>query len=238
MFESLVEQLAHPDRVERLRAVAALRRELDGLERQLVAEAVLDRTSWREVGLALGISKQAAHAKHRKAVAARMAEGEQPRDGQVSDEARLAVRLAAQEAAALGRQALGTEHLLLGILRMERTAAAGALRAVGVTPEAVRSSLEPTVELSVPAAARRPAARARSSRPAQPVSPLARDLLERSLRESRAGAPRVGAEELLLSVLRDERSGAARTLERLGVSVASLRATVEQLRGRGSAAGA
>jgi hypothetical protein len=48
------------------RAVAALRRLADQLESQNVATARRLGWSWEQIGDALGISKQAAHKKHRR----------------------------------------------------------------------------------------------------------------------------------------------------------------------------
>jgi DNA invertase Pin-like site-specific DNA recombinase len=48
-----------------LRAVAALRRMTDELERQQVRRARTAGWSWQQIGDALGISRQAVHKKHR-----------------------------------------------------------------------------------------------------------------------------------------------------------------------------
>ena len=47
-----------------LRAVLALRRLIDDLERRQVAQARRAGWSWQQIGDALGISRQAAHKKH------------------------------------------------------------------------------------------------------------------------------------------------------------------------------
>jgi hypothetical protein len=49
-----------------LRAVAALRRMTDELERQQVVRARAAGWSWQQIGDALGISRQAVHKKHRR----------------------------------------------------------------------------------------------------------------------------------------------------------------------------
>jgi DNA-directed RNA polymerase specialized sigma24 family protein len=49
-----------------LRAVAALRRLLDSLERIQVDNARGNGWSWREIAEALGVTKQAVHLKHAK----------------------------------------------------------------------------------------------------------------------------------------------------------------------------
>jgi hypothetical protein len=47
-----------------LREVTELRRTLGRVERELVAAARHNWSSWEEIGAALGISRQAAHARH------------------------------------------------------------------------------------------------------------------------------------------------------------------------------
>ena len=57
-------QMASPDPGEGLRAVAALRRLSERLERLQVQRARAAGWSWQEIAAALGVSKQAAHRKH------------------------------------------------------------------------------------------------------------------------------------------------------------------------------
>ncbi len=214
--DAIVERLAHTDLGERLRAISELRSALEGIEAELVAAAVAEGWSWTRIGAALGISKQAAHAKHRRSPAVEAVHREGlagPTAGrpEVSPDARLAVRLAREEAAALGQRRVGTEHLLLGVLRMEDSDATDALRECGVSLSAARSAAVPTIE-------RIPQAGGGGS-----ISPLARQVLERSLREALSrGEGKLGAEGLLAAVLRDSDGGAARTLERLGIEPADV----------------
>jgi hypothetical protein len=48
-----------------LRAIAALREELERLEEHQVERAIARGSSWARIGAALGITKQAAHKRHR-----------------------------------------------------------------------------------------------------------------------------------------------------------------------------
>ena len=57
---------ASDDPATGLRAVAALRRLADELEARNVAAARRRGWSWEQIGDALGISRQAAHKKHRR----------------------------------------------------------------------------------------------------------------------------------------------------------------------------
>ncbi|GAC1317741.1 MAG: hypothetical protein NVSMB25_05960 [Thermoleophilaceae bacterium] len=226
-LDAIVGRLEGRDVEQRLRALADLRRELGALESELVVAAVSAGWSWTRIGRALGVTKQAAHSRHGKTAAVSAARerarprvtappppGRQQPPPPAGRDVREAVRLARAEATALGQRVVGTEHLLVGVLRMEDHPAAGALRSLGVTAGEARSALEPTLEVSV---AERPV-NAGSGRGAA-VSPLARQVLERSLREalSRSGG-RLSASTLLAEVLADRDGGAARTLTRLGVA--------------------
>jgi DNA-directed RNA polymerase specialized sigma24 family protein len=62
---TLVGTVEGEDPAAALRAVAALRRLTDQLERDTVVRARIAGWSWREIGAALGVSGQAAHKKHR-----------------------------------------------------------------------------------------------------------------------------------------------------------------------------
>ncbi|MEA2446054.1 MAG: hypothetical protein QOJ12_3346, partial [Thermoleophilales bacterium] len=90
-----------------LEAIATLREEIEALERHHVATAVTQGWSWSKIALALGVSKQAAHKKHARAVKALAAAAQGdgvPSDARVvvTSEARDAVRLAREEAARAG----------------------------------------------------------------------------------------------------------------------------------------
>ena len=205
-----------------LEAVAALRTRLDSLEATHVEKAIRAGWSWRQVADVLGVSKQAVHKKHAKRVAERLAaEG---RAGErkklvVTGRARLSVRLARAEAAALGAGELAPEHLLLGLLRDEDGAAAQALRAAGLTLETARAAVDGVADA-------RPAARARGER--LPVSPAARSAMEESLRVAvRRGDGHLGEEHLLLSLVAARDSGVPQLLADLGVERRALEERLE-----------
>jgi transposase-like protein len=225
-----IEQLArdvalNTDAENALRALRALRGELDMLESELVTRAIRTGASWSQVARALGISKQAAHKKHRRvadpgppvADAASAAAGG-PRI-LVTSEARRSIELAREEARLLGQATLGTEHILLGILRCQRSHAVKALNALGITLESARACLQPTIVASPSGVDSSQPKPARGN-----VSPHARRILEGSLREAvKRQEGYIGVEHLLLALLADSRNGATQTLE-------ALRATPTQIR--------
>ena len=170
-----------------LAAVRELRRRLDTLEAAHVDQAIDAGWSWRQVAEALGVTKQAAHARHARRTQ-RVQEGLV-----VAGRARQAVARAKAEAARLGAAQVETDHLLLGLLLDDRGPVREALDECGITAETVRSGAGP---------ADATAGLGRSSNP--PVSPLMREVLEQSMREAvERGDARLDVEHLLLAVLHE-----------------------------------
>jgi ATP-dependent Clp protease ATP-binding subunit ClpA len=226
-----IEQLAHdavriPDAETALRAVSALRQELDQIEPELVARALQAGATWSDVARALGVSKQAAHRKHRER--AQTLQLSSPGGGPkvlVTAEARRSIQLAREEAKQLGQPAVGTEHILLGILRSRGSHAVKALNALGVTHEAARLSVQPTMPGIVPD----PSATDTDAGAGQGVTAHARRILEGSLREAvKRHEGYIGVEHILLALLADSRNGAVQTLEALKTTPKAIRRQLEQ----------
>lgn len=126
---------------------------------------------------------------------------------------------AREEARALGHAGVGTEHLLLGILRCEQSPAVRALGAMGVSIDDARAAAAPTLVEQAPpdpaAADESPPSRLGRG---EKLTRHARQVLEQSLRETLdRGEGYIGVEHLLLALLHHEQSGASQTLERLGI---------------------
>jgi transposase-like protein len=224
-----IEQLAHdtvhiPDAETALRAVSALRQELDQIEPELVARALQAGATWSDIARALGVSKQAAHRKHREL--ARTLQISLPGGGPkvlVTADARRSIQLAREEARQLGQPALGTEHILLGILRCRGNHAVQALNELGITHEAARLYIQPTLAglPTNPTATGDDGGR-------QGVTPHARRILEGSLREAaKRHEGYIGVEHILLALLSDSRNGAVQTLEALKTTPKAVRRRLE-----------
>lgn len=214
-----------------LAAVAALRRRLEVLEAAQVEHAVRSGWRWTRIAGALGVSKQAVHQKH----AARLrapAVGADERRAQlvVSGHARRAVRHGREEAAQLGHREVGTEHLLLGLLRDDAGSALRALRSLGVTLEEARNAVERIRANETPSVAVSAVARTVSG--ATPISPRARAVLEGSMREAIAlGGRRLDVEHLLLALVREPDGAAVETLGVLGASAPAVLRAVTRVMG-------
>ena len=125
-----------------------------------------------------------------------------------TERARQVVVLAQDEARALRHNYIGTEHILLGLLREEEGLAARALESLGITVDEVRAQVARIVgqgdELTTGQI---------------PFTPRAKRVLEHSLREALAmGHNHIGTEHVLLGVVREDGGVAARILLDLDVT--------------------
>ena len=124
----------------------------------------------------------------------------------LTERAETVLRLAHREAAALGHSHVGTEHLLLGLAREEGGAAARAMKARGMTGKRLEALLRDTLGVGEPA-----------QRTPQGLSLRARHAIGTAAAESAArGLAFVGAEHLLLGLLRENDCMAARLLQAVG----------------------
>jgi ATP-dependent Clp protease ATP-binding subunit ClpA len=156
------------------------------------------------------------------------------------------INYAIEESRKLGHSHVGTEHLLLGIVRQGESTAAKVLASLGVELEKVRNQV--IVELGQ----RGPAATERGSPPPTEPSgsafggfsgPFERfnDRAKRVLAFAQDEAIRfkhnyIGTEHLLLGLVREGESVAANVLNSLGVELSKVRTAVEFIIGPGDAA--
>jgi ATP-dependent Clp protease ATP-binding subunit ClpC len=136
-----------------------------------------------------------------------------------TDRARQVVVLAQEEARELGHSYIGTEHILLGLLRVSDGVAARALESLGISLDAVREEVRQTVGQGET-----------SQLPSHiPFTPQAKKVLELSLREAlQLGHNYIGTEHILLGLVRDSEGVAAQVLVNLGANLNRVRAEVMQ----------
>ena len=133
-----------------------------------------------------------------------------------TDRARRVVVLAQEEALLLGHGWIGTEHLLLGLLREEEGLARRVLDVLGLTLEPVREQ----VRTLVPAGQQAPTGQV-------PFTPEAKRVLELSLREAlQLGHDDIGTEHILLGVAREGEGIGAQVLAAAGADVDRVRQEV------------
>ncbi|MDI3316718.1 MAG: ATP-dependent Clp protease ATP-binding subunit [Bacillota bacterium] len=142
--------------------------------------------------------------------------------GRYSERAQRVILLAQEEARRLGYNYVGTEHLLLGLIREGTGVAARALQNMGVDLDQVRAEVEKII-----------------GRGNGPVggeigyTPRAKKVvMELAIEEARLlGHNYVGTEHLLLGLIREGEGVAARVLENMGVDLEKTRREVIRLLG-------
>jgi ATP-dependent Clp protease ATP-binding subunit ClpC len=130
-----------------------------------------------------------------------------------TEPARQVVVLAQDEARTLRHNYIGTEHLLLGLLREERGLAAKTLAGLGITIEHVRDKVRAIVGEGDDV-----------STGQIPFTPRAKKVLELALRESQALSHGfIGTEHLLLGLAREGEGVAMQIVAEFGAGAESIR---------------
>jgi ATP-dependent Clp protease ATP-binding subunit ClpC len=133
------------------------------------------------------------------------------------------VALAREEARMLDHSYIGTEHILLGLIREGEGVAATVLESLGIGPDAARQQVEEII------------GRGRQAPSGQiPFTPRAKKVLEQSAPEAvMLGHDYIGTEHILLGLIREGDSVAEQVLVKLGADLIRVRRQVIQLsRGR------
>ncbi|GAB6934844.1 ATP-dependent protease ATP-binding subunit ClpC [Calditerricola yamamurae] len=144
--------------------------------------------------------------------------------GRFTERAQKVLALAQEEAIRLGHSSIGTEHILLGLVREGEGIAAKALLGLGLDLEKIRDEVESLIGKGAE----------------QPTTlnytPRAKKVIELSMDEARKlGHTYVGTEHILLGLIREGEGIAARVLNNLGVSLNKARQQVLQLLGSSEA---
>lgn len=137
-----------------------------------------------------------------------------------TDKARHVLVLAREEAAALKRPHVGTEHLLLGLAKEPDGIAAQALERVGITYEKALEVVAGMAESEQEAEAG-----ANIS-----FTPRTKRVLENALREAmQMGQSYISTEHLLLGIVREGEGGAIDAMAKLGVEIDAVRSALNDL---------
>ncbi|MFD1021176.1 ATP-dependent protease ATP-binding subunit ClpC [Thalassobacillus hwangdonensis] len=146
--------------------------------------------------------------------------------GRFTERAQKVLALAQEEAVRLGHNNIGTEHILLGLVREGEGIAAKALIALGLESEKIQQEVEQLI--------------GRGDKVSQTIhyTPRAKKVIELSMDEARKlGHSYVGTEHILLGLIREGEGVAARVLNNLGVSLNKARQQVLQLLGSNESSG-
>ena len=145
-------------------------------------------------------------------------------ENRFTKKAATALRLAQNSAIELGHSYVGTEHLLLGLMREGSGLAFMALSNLGVTDEAITNKICELIE---------------TNPGIQPeiggFTPRTKKILEISLLEAqRSGSKLIGTEHMLSAIIKEGSSVAVAVLSELGVSAQSILTELQKLVGTSS----
>src|SRR5690625_5861926 len=140
--------------------------------------------------------------------------------GRFTERAQKVLALAQEEAVRLGHNNIGTEHVLLGLIREGEGIAAKALTSLGLGLEKIQSEVESLI------------GRGKEQPTNIAYTPRAKKVIELSMDDARKlGHTYVGTEHILLGLIREGEGVAARVLNNLDVGLNRARQEVLQLLG-------
>ncbi|HEY9427128.1 MAG TPA: ATP-dependent Clp protease ATP-binding subunit [Gemmatimonadaceae bacterium] len=140
-----------------------------------------------------------------------------------TERVRKVLAMAREEAARLHHEYVGTEHILLGLIREGEGVAAAVLQNLSVDLDEIQQKIEETVKKGKAAQA---------TGPDLPYTSRAKKVLELAMAEARElNHSYVGTEHLLLGLLREEKGIAAQVLTEIGVNLDAARTETLRLLG-------
>ena len=139
-----------------------------------------------------------------------------------TERARKVILLAKEEAKRFNHDYIGTEHILLGLIREGEGVAAAVLQNLGLSSDQIRLEVEKLVQLG-------PSTIVSGD---IPFTPKAKKVIELAMDEARnLGHNYIGTEHLLLGLIREGEGIAAQVLVNLGLDLGKVRQEVMELLG-------
>jgi len=139
-----------------------------------------------------------------------------------TERARKVILLAKEEAKRFNHDYIGTEHILLGLIREGEGVAAAVLQKLGLSPEKIRLEVEKLVQSG-------PSTMVSGD---IPFTPKAKKVIELAMEEARSlGHNYIGTEHLLLGLIREGEGVASQVLMNLGLDLNRVRNEVITLLG-------
>ena len=139
-----------------------------------------------------------------------------------TERAKEVVKLAREEAGRLGHAYIGTEHLLLGLVREGEGVAAIVLQNLGLELDSLRLEIEKMAQ----------SGSATLTLGEIPLTPRAKKVMELAIENAQAMSHTyIGTEHILLGLIREGEGIAARVLEKMGLSFEKIRTEISNLLG-------
>ncbi len=150
-------------------------------------------------------------------------------NGMFTDRVKKVMQLAREESVRLGNDYVGTEHLLLGLIREGDGVAIAVLKNLGVELDDLARNIEKSITSS---------GGMMTIGQMIPFTPRAKKVLEIAAQEARSmGHKYIGTEHLLLALMKDNESAAANALASIGVEYDRVKEEIDRvLRGADTAA--
>jgi len=141
-----------------------------------------------------------------------------------TDRARKVMQLANDEAQRFNHEYIGTEHILLGLVKEGSGVAANVLKNMGIDLQRVRDQVERIVQAGPDV----------DSEGKLPHTPRAKQVIQYAMEEARSlNHNYVGTEHLLLGLIQEGEGVASQVLQNLGVTLKDIREEVLNLLGHG-----
>ena len=151
-------------------------------------------------------------------------------NGMFTDRVKKVLQIARDESIRLGNDYVGTEHLLLGLIKEGDGVAVAVMRGMGVDLEDLSASIEKTITSSGGMA---------TIGQMLPFTPRAKKVLEIAANEARSMSHKyIGTEHLLLSLMKDTESSAANALAVAGLEYERVKEEINRVLRAGESPGA
>ncbi len=142
-------------------------------------------------------------------------------NGMFTDRVKKVMQLAREESVRLGNDYVGTEHLLLGLIREGDGVAVAVLKNLGIDLDDLARNIEKSISSS---------GGMMTIGQMIPFTPRAKKVLEIAAQEARAMSHKyIGTEHLLLALMKDHESAAANALASIGIEYDRVKEEIERV---------
>lgn len=151
-------------------------------------------------------------------------------NGMFTDRVKKVMQIAREESVRLGNDYVGTEHLLLGLVKEGDGVAVAVMRSMGVDLDELTASIEKTITST---------GGMMTIGQMLPFTPRAKKVLEIAANEARSMSHKyIGTEHLLLALMKDTESAAANALAAAGLEYERVKEEINRVLRGGESVGA